>query len=206
MSGPLRLGACATALSAVLVAVAWAARPPAAAPGVVTATSPAAGATLTRAPIQVDLAFSGPVDIDRSHVWVRDSSGASTNVGGLALVGFDRIRQRVNIGAVGDVTVTYHVTFGNGTQLADGLQFRVNGLAAGPDSAAAIGSESAAVAASGHRHGIDPISAVLLALDGVVALAVVGMLMRRPRSARPSTGSKRHARVVLPFEWRPYPP
>jgi hypothetical protein len=41
---------------------------------------------------------------------------------------------------------------------------------------------AAAVAnGSGHPHGVDPVSLALLAIDGVVALAVVALLLvRRP--------------------------
>lgn len=35
-------------------------------------------------------------------------------------------------------------------------------------------------AGSAHQHGVDPVSAALLAIDGVVALAVVVFLLRRP--------------------------
>jgi hypothetical protein len=43
------------------------------------------------------------------------------------------------------------------------------------------GVEHAEVAAgSAHQHGVDPVSAALLAIDGVVALVVVVLLLRRP--------------------------
>jgi hypothetical protein len=35
-------------------------------------------------------------------------------------------------------------------------------------------------AGSAHQHGVDPVSAALLAIDGVVGLAVVVLLLLRP--------------------------
>lgn len=35
--------------------------------------------------------------------------------------------------------------------------------------------------AAGHQHDIDPVSAGLLVADGITVLAVVGLLLRRPR-------------------------
>jgi hypothetical protein len=47
--------------------------------------------------------------------------------------------------------------------------------------------DAEAGAGSAHQHGVDPVSAALLAIDGVVALAVVVLLLRRPppRPSRP---------------------
>jgi hypothetical protein len=82
-------------------------------------------------------------------------------------------------------------------RLAGTLHFRVGiRVAAGPCSArepstvdAAMDADAAAkadaagnadvAAGSAHQHGVDPVSAALLAVDGVVALAVV-VLLRRP--------------------------
>lgn len=39
--------------------------------------------------------------------------------------------------------------------------------------------------ASGHQHDIDPVSAGLLLADVITVLAVVGLLLRRPRRSAP---------------------
>jgi len=100
----------------------------------------------------------------------------------------ERLRQPVNITATGDVRVVYHVTFVDGAELTGTLHFTVkarsaagSGVTTGP-----AANTNDAVAGSTHQHGVDPISAALLALDGIVALAALVLLMRRPnRPGRP---------------------
>jgi hypothetical protein len=46
--------------------------------------------------------------------------------------------------------------------------------------------EPRAAPVSEHEHGIDPVSAGLLLADGITVLAVVVLLMRRPRRSAPS--------------------
>jgi len=149
----------ALAALAILVVAAWVARP-APAPAIASAT-PADGSALARAPTSVDLSFTGLLDPVRSHVWVLDSSGASVAAARPATVDAGRINQPVTIIAPSAVTVTYHVTFLDGTQIEGALSFTV-----GP---------------AGHAHGVDPFSAALLAVDGFVVLVVAVLLVRRPR-------------------------
>jgi copper resistance protein C len=77
--------------------------------------------------------------------------------------------------AAGEVTVAYHVTFTDGTELADSPRF----TAQSADPAGRRASEAT------HQHNIDPVSAVLLVIDGIAALAVGVLLMRRPRPRAP---------------------
>ena len=44
-------------------------------------------------------------------------------------------------------------------------------------------------AGSAHQHGVDPVSAALLAIDGVVGLAVVVLLLLRPPPQPPTPAS-----------------
>jgi hypothetical protein len=44
-------------------------------------------------------------------------------------------------------------------------------------------------AGSAHQHGVDPVSATLLAIDGVVGLAVVVLLLLRPPPQPPTPAS-----------------
>jgi hypothetical protein len=72
------------------------------------------------------------------------------------------------------------VTFTDGRELAGILHFSVGtGAGVAPRSATADTAARSDVAV-GHQRGVDPISAALLALDGIVVLAVVVLLLRRP--------------------------
>jgi methionine-rich copper-binding protein CopC len=200
---PLLVAACAIVVLAVGLAVSSAQRPPS--PGraaALTSTDPADGAALVRAPSGVELSFTAAPDPDLSHVSVRDGSGTALDAGRLRLVQPERLRQPIHgtapppEGPV-DVTVSYHVIFTDGRELAGTLHFSVGiRVAAGSDAArepSTVGATTDADAAkadaagnaevaagSAHQHGVDPVSAALLAIDGVVALAVVVLLLYRP--------------------------
>jgi methionine-rich copper-binding protein CopC len=143
----------------------------------VTSTSPADGATLARAPTEVSLAFTGPVDPNRSHILVTDGSGAASarTAGALRQTTPQRLSQPISVPAAGVVTVAYHVTFTDGAVLTGSLRFTVG---SGNDT-------GQAAPASEHRHDIDPVSAGLLVADGITVLAVVVLLLRRPRRSAP---------------------
>jgi methionine-rich copper-binding protein CopC len=153
-----------------------------------TSTDPADGAVLALAPAEVELSFTAPVIPDLSHVSVQDSSGTALSTGRPRPVLPERLRQPVNITATGDVRVVYHVTFVHGAELTGTLHFTVGAPRAagsGVTTAPAANTDDA-VAGSTHQHGVDPISGALLALDGIVALAALVLLMRRPnRPGRP---------------------
>jgi methionine-rich copper-binding protein CopC len=146
----------------------------------VTSTSPDDGARLARAPTEVELSFTGPVDQGRSHISVVAGSGAASarNAGALRQTAPARLSQPISVTAAGEVTVAYHVTFTDGAELAGSLRFTAqSGTAAGRPAPA-----------SGHEHDVDPVSAGLLVVDGIAVLAVVVLLMRRPR--RPAPGGR----------------
>jgi hypothetical protein len=94
-----------------------------------------------------------------------------------------------------DVTISHRVSLSDGRDLADALNCSVEiRAAAGPgaarrpstvDAATDAAGNAEVAAGSAHQHGVDPVSAALLAIDGVVALAVVALLLRRP-TPRPS--------------------
>jgi methionine-rich copper-binding protein CopC len=145
----------------------------------VTSTRPADGATLARAPTEVALSFTRPVDQSRSHVFVVAGSGAAPagDAGALRQTAPERLSQPITVTAAGAVTVAYHVTFTDGAELAGSLRFTAQ-------SAAAAGQPAAPASASAHQHDIDPVSAGLLVVDGIAVLAVVVLLLRRPRRPR----------------------
>ena len=186
MSRLLRISACATVVLAVALTALFTTRAPDPAQAAITSTSPIDGAWLAQAPTEVELSYTAPVDLVLSHVSVWDRFGTAVNTGQPILVKPEKLRQPVKITAVGDVTVAYHVTFVDGAELAGTLRFSVGiGKAAGTGATMAPSatntSTTAAVAGSTHQHGVDPISAALLVLDGVVALAIILLLMRRAR-------------------------
>ena len=177
MRRPARLAAGAAVALAAGLALVLADSPPDHGRAAVTSTSPADGATLARAPTEVALSFTGPVDQGRSHIFVVDGPGAASagNAGVLRQTAPGRLSQPITVTAAGEVTVAYHVTFTDGAELAGSLRFTAqSGNAAGRPAPA-----------PGHQHGIDPVSAGLLVVDGIAALAVVVLLMRRPRRPAP---------------------
>lgn len=151
---------------ALVVVLAWLVAQPRAGTRFALASSSLAGAS-----DEIELAFTSPVDPDRSHLSAADGSGAVVSVGPPYLAAPDRLRQRVHIVRPGGLTVAYHVTSVGGAEVAGSLQFQKPGGA----------TESAP---AGHQHGIDPVSAVLLVLDGLVALGVVILLLVRPPEGR----------------------
>jgi methionine-rich copper-binding protein CopC len=187
MSRLLRISVYGTVAIVVTLTPFVAALTPDPAQAAITSTSPIDGAWLAQPPAAVELSSTVPLVPDLSHVSVLDRSGTALNSGRPILVVPETLRQPVNITTAGDVTVTYHVTLVDGAQLAGTLRFSVGTLslsgivpAIAPSTATTNSNE--AVAGSAHRHGIDPISAAMLILDGVAVLAAIVLLMRRPRT------------------------
>jgi methionine-rich copper-binding protein CopC len=165
---------------AVLLTAAVLARDPAL-PGAVATTTPADGAVLATAPTEVDLEFTAPVD--DFQVSVRDATGTSVTVGRAGRFTPYRLRQAVTIAGPGEMTVDYRVTFVEGGTLRGSVRFGVGvGVTGGGDAPAADAS---------HEHGVDPLGAVLLILDGAVAVGAVLLLMLRPPRRR-SPGRPTH--------------
>jgi len=143
----------------------------------VAASTPADGATLATAPSEVELTFTAPVR--ECHVSARDAAGTMVSLGEPRFDGGNLVRQPVLITAPGEVTVFYHARFEDGGELAGTMRFGV-GTAAGT----AGGTGPSPPDLDAHRHDVDPLSAVLLVLDGAVAAgAVVLLVLRRPRRA-----------------------
>jgi hypothetical protein len=123
---------------------------------------------LVRAPSGVEPSFTAAPDPDLSHVSVRDGPGSALDAGRLRLVQPERLRCSVGIRAAADPGAAREPSTVDPATDAD-------------DAAKADAAGNAEVAAgSAHQHGVDPVSAALLVIDGVVALAVVVLLLRRP--------------------------
>ncbi|WP_157744942.1 copper resistance CopC family protein [Micromonospora coxensis] len=184
MSAGRRTLAVATALAAVGIAVAVGAvaRQSDAEPARVLAVTPADGTALAATPDQVTLRLSTDADPVLSHVTVRDSAGATVNDGRVRTDGQSGLRQPVRLDRPGDYSVAYHVTFTNGQDDTGVLRFSV-GTGVPPR---ATGEIPDAITDSGeHAHGVDPLGATLLIVDGLVLLGVLVLLMRR-RPSGPS--------------------
>lgn len=160
------VAAAVLALTAAGVVALFAVAP--AGPAVVSAV-PAEGASLASPPDAVELAVSVRPDSGRSHMSVVDGFGAPVPVGTLAGVGTYRLRLPVTIVGQGTFTVVYHVELAGGGELAGSWRFGIGATPAGgpaPESAA-------------HGHGVDPVGATLLVVDGLVVIGVIALLLRR---------------------------
>ncbi len=140
------------------------------------AAAPAAGAALAVAPAEVALTFSDDVRPASSHASVTNAAGAEVADGDVRHPTSRRMVIPVRIAEAGEVTVSYHVAFTDGTVLVGAHQFSV-GIGVAPlRSAGAQGSVGAP-----HEHGVDDLSAALLALDGAVLFGALALLWLRPR-------------------------
>ena len=138
-------------------------------------SAPADRAALGTAPPQVTLTFSRPPDAAQSHVAVLAADGSQVNRADSPVRSGDSLIQPVAIRGPGDFTIVYHVVFTDGGDVEGSRRFSV-GTGVPPNT-------SAAVPAVAHDHGVDPVSAVLLLIDGAVALGVLFLLLiRRPGS------------------------
>ncbi|MBB5870032.1 methionine-rich copper-binding protein CopC [Allocatelliglobosispora scoriae] len=138
----------------------------------VTSVSPADGAVLAAPPATVELLLSAVPDPGLSHITVRDRGGTVVNTGELGRDG-DLLRQPVTVNGSGDFSATYHVTLADGEELTGSMRFSV-GTGAAPG-------EVAVVAEDLHSHGVDPLGATLLVIDGAALLAFFAFLWFKPR-------------------------
>ncbi|MFE9207063.1 copper resistance CopC family protein [Micromonospora sp. NPDC007230] len=147
-----------------------------------TASVPADGAALSAAPTQVELTFSRAPVAARSHLAVVTEDGRRVNRSDTPTAAGRRLVQAVSIQRPGVFTIAYHVEFADGGEAQGSRRFSV-GTGAPPPAAPVP-----AAAVSEHQHGVDPVSAVLLVVDGLVVLGAVAMLLRtrRPRHAGPN--------------------
>ncbi|MDG4758515.1 copper resistance CopC family protein [Micromonospora sp. WMMD710] len=152
-------------------------------PARVLAVAPAGDTALATTPGEVTLRLSTGADPALSHITVRDSAGETVNDGRLRTTGETGLRQPVRADRSGDYTVAYHVTFTNGQDASGALRFSV-GTGTAPGDTGEI--PDAIPDSAGHGHGVDPVGATLLVVDGLVLLVVLVLLLRR----RPSTGSE----------------
>ncbi|MDG4774997.1 copper resistance CopC family protein [Solwaraspora sp. WMMD792] len=147
---------------------------------------PPVDAALSVAPTGVTLSFTDTVQPELSHVEVFDGAGDEVTDGDYRQVAPDRVHQPVQIGADGDYTVAYHVTFPDGSDVTDVYRFSV-GTGVPPAALDAATREARTDAVSEHAHEIDGFSATLLVIDGLVLFVVIALLWLRPRDGRPTS-------------------
>ncbi|MEV6693469.1 copper resistance CopC family protein [Micromonospora sp. NPDC051196] len=184
MSAGRRTLAIVTALASVGVAltIAAVARQSDGTPARVLTVDPGDGAVLTAAPDAVTLRLSTGADSVLSHVTVRDSTGNAVNEGRVRGDGKTGLRQSVRLTGPGDYSIAYHITFTNGQDATGVLRFSV-GTGAPPQGIADV--PDPILDEADHAHGIDPLGATLLVLDGL-ALVVVLIMLLRPRRRSPA--------------------
>ncbi|WP_422771053.1 copper resistance CopC family protein [Plantactinospora sp. WMMC1484] len=162
----------ALALLGVAGAVLLAVPAAAAAGGGLVSSEPRDQAVLTAGPRGVRLTFSeAPAE---AHVSVLDGSGSALTTGSPVVGPGRTVWQPIAVDAPGDVVVAYHVEFTGGGAASGLLRFSV-GTGEPPAPL------RAAIPIGDHPHEIDPVSAFLLVVDGIVAFGVLALLwLRRP--------------------------
>ncbi len=133
--------------------------------------TPADGAVLPDPPTAVEIRISSRPDVDRSHIAVRGSGPNPLTTGPLAAAGDDGLRQGLAVPGPDDLVVAYHIVTVDGRDVSGITRFTVGpaGVRAAP-----------APPPPPHAHGVDPVGAALLIVDGLALLAVLVLLARRP--------------------------
>jgi methionine-rich copper-binding protein CopC len=166
---------------------------PGSADGGLVESSPAAGAALRSAPGQIALAFDGVPDMALSHISVLADVGAAVHAGDPRRGPAGTLIQPVSIDRPGNFTIAYHVEFTGGGESTGSLRFSV-GTGVAPPAPDRSARRATAEALTVHEHGVDPLSAGLLLVNGAVVLVVLGLLyLRRPYPADPAHAPAPHS-------------
>jgi methionine-rich copper-binding protein CopC len=136
-----------------------------------TVSDPADGAALAAAPRQVVLTFTRAPVAETSHVSVLSSDGRPVGGSARPVRAGLSLTQPVGIVRAGDFTIVYSVEFADGGREQGTRRFSV---------LAGTGGHAEHTA-----HGVDPVSAALLVVDGLVVLVVVFLLILRRPGAEP---------------------
>jgi hypothetical protein len=115
-------------------------------------------------PARVVLTFTDDPVAELSHASVTDRAGAPIASGAPVTASGRTLVARASATASG---VSYHAVFGDGQVLTGAIPVH--------------GRPSTTAAADGHAHGVDPVGAVLLVVDGLAVLVFFAALLRRPR-------------------------
>lgn len=138
-------------------------------------------ATTATAPDTVALTFDGTPALTEYHLGVSATDGTSVTSGAVRLER-DRLAVPVRIDTDGTYLVGYHLLFTDGRELTGFTRFTVS--AAGPADPGST-TVAAQTTQAAHAHsGTDPLSAAFVVLDAVLVVALLVLLLRRPRRAR----------------------
>lgn len=170
----------------------------------VTASDPVAQAVLTTAPREVTLTFSVTPDADRSHLAVVDERGRRVSSPDEPDRQGTSLTQAVTIDGSGTFTIVYHVSFTDGTELDGWRRFSV-GTGRPPPPPSRAEREANADLVTGHRHGVDPVSAVLLVVNALVVAGVV-VLLRLTRPAADTDATRPRRLFRMPAGWNDQDP
>jgi hypothetical protein len=135
----------------------------------------------------VRLSLPGRADLGLSHVTVWDSAGKSHDSGALSQIG-GVLSQPLRLTAAGNYSCTYHVVLEDGSEAVGRIRFSVGTGEPPPVTVPAAQAAAEATGASGHEHGVDPLSLGLLVADVLVVIVVLGALVRKrgsPPAERP---------------------
>jgi methionine-rich copper-binding protein CopC len=139
-----------------------------------TTSNPTDGAALAAAPAQVTLTFGREPVAGESHVTVLAGDGRPVAEPARPVRAGLSLSQPVGIDQAGDYTIVYRVVFAGGGQEQGTRRFSVTTA----DTATGTVTDPHAAHTG---HGVDPVGATLLVIDGLVVLVVVFLLMiRRP--------------------------
>ncbi len=135
---------------------------------------PSDGAVLREAPREVSLTFDTAVRPQQIHIGVSDGRGELVPSGAAAVAGTD-ITQPVTIAGDGAYVLAYHVVLADGRSFSGVSRFQVS----------PAGSLAAPAPVTGHNHfSDDPLSVALTAVAAVFVVALIALLVHRPRPAR----------------------
>jgi methionine-rich copper-binding protein CopC len=163
-------------------------------PALITDTAPAEfdtiepgdGAILAAPPDTVSLRFTGDFVPSQVHVAVATATGTAVRCGEPVV---DGQTVRTPVAATGDgvYLIAYHVVLGDGRDLSGLTRYTVDSHApAGAVPAGAVPASPPDRApegepAGGHAHGDDPVSIALTIAATLLIVALVALLVRRPR-------------------------
>jgi methionine-rich copper-binding protein CopC len=150
-----------------------------------TEVEPANGSVLAAAPAGVSFVFTAPVDSQLVHVTVADARGVSV-ISGTARPSGLRVVVPVTVHASGEYFVDYHVALAGGRETSGLSGFTVVSGTGGTVTSRAGSTRRVPPdqtdAAGGHVHGSkDALSLAFVLVDAALIVAVLALLLRRPR-------------------------
>ncbi|GIE30583.1 hypothetical protein Ait01nite_036280 [Actinoplanes italicus] len=149
---------------------------PAAASDEPAASVPADDAVLPAVPASVRVTFGREPVAAGSYLSVLDPDGSRVTLPGTPSVEGRTITQPMSSQRTGVFAIVYHVAFTDGGREGGLRHFTVDPAAPPSGGTHAHGS---------HGHSVDPLSATLLVVDGLVVLGAAVLLMSRRRHPRP---------------------